>query len=41
MLSILSCLVLKEFENILIEVSQKEKNEYIKAYMWNLEIWYR
>ena len=28
MLSILSSLVLKEFENVLIEVSQKEKNKY-------------
>ena len=23
------------------EVSQKEKNQYINAYMWNLEKWYR
>ena len=23
------------------EVSQKEKNKYINAYMWNLEKWYR
>ena len=22
------------------EVSQKEKNKYINAYMWNLEKWY-
>ena len=28
MLSILSSLVLKEFENVLIEISQKEKNKY-------------
>ena len=23
------------------EVSQKEKNKYINAYMWKLEKWYR
>ena len=23
------------------EVSQKEKNKYINAYMWNVEKWYR
>ena len=23
------------------EVSQKQKNKYINAYMWNVEKWYR
>ena len=31
-----------DLENVIqSEVSQKEKNKYINAYMWNLEKWYR
>ena len=32
----------KDLETVIqSEVSQKEKNKYIIAYMWNLEKWYR
>ena len=33
-------IVIESVDSIQSEVSQEEKNKYIKAYIWNLEKWY-